>query len=56
MSAHDNMLVRAGEADVSSRRLRRAGHARGYDSEAAFSREFKKAFGAAPATWRRLNR
>jgi AraC-like DNA-binding protein len=27
----------------------------GYDSEAAFSRAFKKAFGAAPATWRRLN-
>jgi AraC-like DNA-binding protein len=28
----------------------------GYESEAAFSRAFKKAFGAAPATWRRLNR
>jgi AraC family transcriptional regulator, alkane utilization regulator len=28
----------------------------GYDSEAAFSRAFKKAFGTAPATWRRLNR
>jgi len=27
----------------------------GYDSEAAFSRAFKKAFGAAPGTWRRLN-
>jgi AraC-like DNA-binding protein len=25
----------------------------GYDSEAAFSRAFKKAFGVAPATWRR---
>lgn len=25
----------------------------GYDSEAAFSRAFKKTFGAAPATWRR---
>lgn len=25
----------------------------GYDSEAAFSRAFKKAFGSAPATWRR---
>jgi AraC-like DNA-binding protein len=25
----------------------------GYDSEAAFSRAFKKVFGAAPATWRR---
>jgi len=27
----------------------------GYESEAAFSRAFKKAFGAAPATWRRSN-
>jgi AraC-like DNA-binding protein len=27
----------------------------GYDSEAAFSRAFKKTFGAAPGTWRRLN-
>jgi len=25
----------------------------GYDSEAAFSRAFKREFGAAPATWRR---
>ena len=28
----------------------------GYGSEAAFSRAFKKAFGTAPATWRRSNR
>lgn len=28
----------------------------GYESEAAFSRAFKKALGTAPATWRRLNR
>ena len=27
----------------------------GYDSEAAFSRAFKKAFGVAPAGWRRSN-
>jgi AraC-like DNA-binding protein len=27
----------------------------GYDSEAAFSRAFKKEFGTAPATWRRVN-
>jgi AraC-like DNA-binding protein len=27
----------------------------GYESEAAFSRAFKKAFGVAPATWRRAN-
>ena len=25
----------------------------GYESEAAFSRAFKKSFGTAPATWRR---
>lgn len=28
----------------------------GYDSEAAFSRAFKKMFGIAPATWRRSNK
>ena len=28
----------------------------GYYFEAAFSRAFKKAFGAAPATWRRSKR
>jgi AraC-like DNA-binding protein len=28
----------------------------GYESEAAFSRAFKKAIGTAPATWRRLHR
>ena len=28
----------------------------GYESEAAFSRAFRKAFGTAPATWRRTNR
>ena len=28
----------------------------GYESEAAFSRAFKKKFGAAPATWRRAGR
>jgi AraC-like DNA-binding protein len=27
----------------------------GYDSEAAFSRAFKKVLGIAPATWRRSN-
>jgi AraC-like DNA-binding protein len=27
----------------------------GYDSEAAFSRAFKSAFGSAPATWRRMS-
>lgn len=28
----------------------------GYESEAAFSRAFRKTFGTAPASWRRLNR
>ena len=27
----------------------------GYESEAAFSRAFKKAFGEPPATWRRMH-
>jgi AraC-like DNA-binding protein len=27
----------------------------GYDSEAAFNRAFKRAFGLPPATWRRSN-
>ncbi|HLQ93804.1 MAG TPA: helix-turn-helix domain-containing protein [Xanthobacteraceae bacterium] len=35
--------------------LAQVGEIVGYDSEAAFSRAFKKAFGAAPATWRRSN-
>ena len=35
--------------------LAQVAEAVGYDSEAAFSRAFKKAFGAAPATWRRSN-
>jgi len=29
------------------------GFAVGYESEAAFSRAFKRQFGASPATWRR---
>ncbi len=35
--------------------LARIAEQTGYESEAAFSRAFKKSFGAAPATWRRLN-
>jgi AraC-like DNA-binding protein len=35
--------------------LAQVAEAVGYDSEAAFSRAFKKAFGVAPATWRRLS-
>jgi AraC-like DNA-binding protein len=35
--------------------LAQVAEAVGYESEAAFSRAFKKAFGVAPATWRRSN-
>jgi AraC-like DNA-binding protein len=35
--------------------LAQVAEAVGYESEAAFSRAFKKAFGEAPATWRRAN-
>jgi len=35
--------------------LAQVAEAVGYDSEAAFSRAFEKAFGIAPATWRRSN-
>ena len=44
---------------LASRRLAEGGHvaevaaAVGYESEAAFSRAFKKLVGQAPATWRR---
>jgi AraC-like DNA-binding protein len=48
---------------VASQKLRNSGaslaqiaDAVGYSSEAAFSRAFKKAFGTAPAAWRRSNR
>lgn len=37
----------------SSASLAQIAETAGYDSEAAFSRAFKKAFGMAPATWRR---
>jgi transcriptional regulator GlxA family with amidase domain len=47
---------------VAAQRLKNTGEtlaqiaqAVGYESEAAFSRAFKKAFGAAPAIWRRTN-
>ena len=41
--------------DLLTRDPARTTRVAGYDSEAAFSRAFKKAFGAAPATWRRSN-
>jgi AraC-like DNA-binding protein len=45
VAAHDLRNTSASLAQVAERI--------GYDSEAAFSRGFKKAFGTAPATWRR---
>jgi AraC-like DNA-binding protein len=45
VAAHDLRSTSASLAQVADRV--------GYESEAAFSRAFKKAFGAAPATWRR---
>jgi AraC-like DNA-binding protein len=45
VAAHDLRNTSATLAQVAERI--------GYDSEAAFSRAFKKTFGAAPATWRR---
>jgi AraC-like DNA-binding protein len=45
VAAHDLRNTRASLAQVAE--------SVGYDSEAAFSRAFKKAFGTAPATWRR---
>jgi AraC-like DNA-binding protein len=50
------MQVAAQKLRSTSASLAQVADAVGYDSESAFSRAFKKAFGTAPATWRRLNR
>jgi transcriptional regulator GlxA family with amidase domain len=47
------MQVAAQKLRDTSASLAQVAVAVGYDSEAAFSRAFKKTFGAAPATWRR---
>jgi AraC-like DNA-binding protein len=47
------MQVAAKELRDTSASLAEIARAIGYESEAAFSRAFKRAFGAAPATWRR---
>jgi len=47
------MQVAAHELRTSRESLIRIAEKVGYESEAAFSRAFKKAFGTAPATWRR---
>lgn len=51
--AHWRMQVAAQTLKGTSDSLARIAETVGYESEAAFSRAFKKAFGAAPATWRR---
>jgi AraC-like DNA-binding protein len=51
--ANWRMQVAAQELRSRSASLIQVANQVGYGSEAAFSRAFKKAFGAAPATWRR---
>jgi AraC-like DNA-binding protein len=51
--AHWRMQVAAQELRDPGVSLAQVAQAVGYESEAAFSRAFKKAFGTAPATWRR---
>ena len=53
--ANWRMQVAAQELRNSSASLAQVANTVGYESEAAFSRAFKKAFRKAPATWRRLH-
>jgi AraC-like DNA-binding protein len=53
--ANWRMQVAAQRLRSTSASLAQVAEIVGYDSEAAFSRAFKKAFGTAPATWRRSN-
>lgn len=53
--AHWRMQLAAQILKTTAVPLARIAEQTGYESEAAFSRAFKKSFGAAPATWRRLN-
>ena len=53
--ANWRMQVAAHELRSSSVSLAKVANTVGYESEAAFSRAFKKAFGTAPATWRRTD-
>ncbi|WP_207095503.1 AraC family transcriptional regulator [Novosphingobium sp. PY1] len=50
---HWRMQIAAQELRNSSASLAQIALSVGYDSEAAFSRAFKKAYGSAPASWRR---
>jgi transcriptional regulator GlxA family with amidase domain len=51
--AHWRMQVATQKLLNTSASLAQVAESVGYDSEAAFSRAFKKAFSVAPATWRR---
>lgn len=51
--AHWRMQVASQELRNTNATLAQIAVAVGYDSEAAFSRAFKKSFGSAPASWRR---
>jgi AraC-like DNA-binding protein len=53
--ANWRMQVAAHELRNTDASLASIANAVGYESEAAFSRAFKKIFSTAPATWRRLN-
>lgn len=53
--ANWRMQVAAEKLRSSNASLAQVSELVGYESEAAFSRAFKKAFGVAPATWRRSN-
>ena len=53
--SHWRMQVAAHELKNSREPLVRIAEKVGYESEAAFSRAFKKTFGTAPATWRRAD-
>jgi AraC-like DNA-binding protein len=51
--AHWRMQVAAQQLKATDSSLAQVAELVGYESEAAFSRAFKKKFGTAPATWRR---
>jgi len=53
--ANWRMQVAAQKLRTTSASLANVANTVGYESEAAFSRAFKKTFGMAPATWRRSN-
>ena len=53
--ANWRMQVATQKLRTTSASLAQVAETVGYESEAAFSRAFKKSFGVAPATWRRAN-